>query len=86
MEQSSIGQAGRAGVFTIDYEQGIVNQHEEIFWMGKNTGVIQLEGTKTYRFRDRKWNGKKDCALSIRDDKELYEAILQEVKKLDDKK
>lgn len=86
MEQSSIGQAGRAGVFTMDYNDGIINQHEEVFWLGKNTGVIQLEGTKTYKFRDKKWNGKKDCALAIKDDKELYDAILQEVKRLDDKK
>lgn len=86
MEESSIGSAGRAGVFTMDYEKGIINQHEEVFWLGKNTGVIQLEGTKTYRFRDKKWNGKKECALAIRDDKELYEAILQEVKNLDGKK
>ena len=40
MEQSSIGQAGRAGVFTLSYDNGIINQHEEIFWLGKNLGII----------------------------------------------
>lgn len=84
MEASSIGQSGRAGVFTLSYDQGIINQHEEIFWLGKNTGVIQMEGTKTYKFGDQKWNGKKECALAIRDSAELGAAILAAVKKLDE--
>jgi hypothetical protein len=85
MEQSSLGPPGRAGVFTMDYHKGIVNQHEEIFWLGKNTGVIQLEGTKTYKFEKEKYNGKKECALAIRDNPKLAKAILEQVKKLDKK-
>lgn len=83
MEASSIGQAGRAGVFTLDYKNGIINQHEEIFWLGKNTGIIGLEGNKTYTFGKEKFNGKKECALAIRDDKEMAKAILFGVKQLD---
>jgi hypothetical protein len=86
MEASSIGQAGRAGVFTLDYKEGIVNQHEEIFWLGKNTGVIGLEGNKNYSFGKEKFNGKKECALAIRDDKELAKAILFGVRQLDGSK
>lgn len=85
MEQSSIGQAGRSGVFFMDYEKGITMVHEEIFWLGKNTGVIKLEGTKTYTFGNRKFNGKKECALAIRDDGQLAAEILAEVRKLDEK-
>lgn len=83
LEASSIGQAGRAGVFTMDYSEGIINQHEEIFFLGKNTGVIKLEGTRNYSFKDKKWGSKKDCALAIRDDVKLAKEILEEVRKLD---
>lgn len=83
MEGSSIGQAGRAGVFTLSFDDGIVNQHEEIFHLGKNTGILQMEGNKTYIFGKEKFNGKKECALAIRDDKELAKAILFGVKQLD---
>lgn len=85
MEQSSIGQAGRAGIFTIDYGSGIVNQHEEIFWLAKNSGVLATENNRTYTFGNNKFNGKKEAALAIRDNPELAAAILDEVKKLDSK-
>lgn len=83
-EQSSIGPQGRSGVFTMDYEKGIVNQHEEIFFMAKNVGIIKLEG-RTYTFGDQKWVGKKECALAIRDNPKLAKEILDQVKQLDAK-
>jgi hypothetical protein len=84
MEQSSIGQAGRAGVFTLSYDNGIVNQHEEIFWLAKNTGILKTENNRTYFFEDHKFNGKKEAALAIRDDQELAQRVLAAVKKLDE--
>lgn len=83
-EASSIGQSGRSGVFTIEYDTGIINQHEELFWLGKNTGVIGLEG-RTYVFGEHRHVGKKEFALAIRDNPELADAILKEIKKLDNK-
>lgn len=83
-EANSIGPQGRAGVFTLDYVKGIINQHEEIFFLAKNVGVIKLEG-RTYSFGKEKWVGKKECALAIRDNPELAKSILDEVKKLDSK-
>lgn len=85
MEANSVGPAGRAGVFTLSYDQGIINQHEEIFWLGKNTGVIATPNNRTYNFGGQSFNGKKECALAIRDNKELADAILEEVRKLDQK-
>lgn len=85
MEQSSIGQAGRAGVFTLSYDQGIIHQHEEIFWLGKNLGVITTPNNRTYNFGGQSFNGKKETAMAIRDNPELAEAILKEVRKLDEK-
>jgi hypothetical protein len=83
MEGNSVGQAGRAGVFTLNYKQGIINQHEEIFWLGKNTGIIKLEGQKTYIFGKEQFNGKKECAQAIKEDQELAKAIMFCVKGLD---
>ncbi len=85
MEQSSIGQAGRAGVFTLSYDQGIINQHEEIFWLGKNLNIITTPNNRTYNFDGKSWNGKKETALAIKDDPKLAAAILEEVRKLDSK-
>lgn len=83
MEGNSIGQAGRAGVFTLDYRQGIINQHEEIFWLGKNCGIIEMEGNKTYIIGKERFNGKKECAEAIKSDSELGKAILFGVRQLD---
>lgn len=85
MEESSIGPAGRSGVFTLSPTLGIINSYEEIFWLGKNTGVISTPNNRTYYFGDQSWNGKKEMAFAIRDNPELGEAILEEVRKLDDK-
>lgn len=81
-EANSIGPAGRSGVFTMDYEKGIINTHEEVFFLGKNTGVIKLQG-QTYSFADQSARGQAAFATLIRDNPKLYEAILEEVKKLD---
>ena len=85
MEQSSIGHAGRAGVFTLSYDEGIVNQHEEIFWLGKNLGIITTPNNRTYNFGGKSFNGKKECALAIKDNPELAAAVIAEIKKLDAK-
>lgn len=85
MEQSSIGQAGRAGVFTLSYDNGIINQHEEIFWLGKNAGIITTTNNRTYTFDGKNYNGKGQTAQAIKDDPAMAKAILDAVKKLDDK-
>lgn len=85
MEASSIGQAGRAGVFTLSYNEGIINQHEEIFWLGKNLGIITTPNNRTYNFGTQSFNGKTQTADAIKDDPALAEAILSAVRKLDDK-
>lgn len=85
-EASSLGSAGRSGVFTLSYDKGIINQHEEIFWLGKNTGVIKTESNnRIYVYDGKKYTGKKEMALAIRDDKKLANSILSEVIQLDEK-
>jgi hypothetical protein len=84
MEASSLGPQGRSGVFTMDYEKGIINQHEEIFFLGKSCGIITTPNNRTYNYGGKSYNGKKEMALAIRDDQKLASAILEEIKKLDE--
>lgn len=81
MDQSSIGTPGRSAMITLDYSRGIVNQHEEVFLLGYNTGVIKREGVSNYVFGDLKVNGKANFAKKIKEDEKLYSAILEEIKK-----
>jgi hypothetical protein len=83
-EANSIGPQGRSGVFTMDYQKGIINQHEEIFFLGKGTGVIKLQG-QTYSFGNHAVRGQSAFANLIKDNPDLAKAILEEVRKLDEK-
>lgn len=83
MEQSSIGTAGRAGVTTVDYRHGFINQHEEVFELGKNTNIIKNLGAGSYEVYGEKIRGKAEVARRIKEDKDLYNRILEDVKKLD---
>ncbi len=85
MEASSIGQAGRAGVFTLSYDQGIINQHEEIFHLAKNLGILESPNNRTYTFEGQSFNGKNQAAEAIRDNPELAAKILAAVIALDNK-
>lgn len=81
-EANSIGPQGRSAVFTMDYKKGIINQHEEVFFLGKNTGVIKLQG-QTYSYGNHSVRGQAAFANLIKENQELYDAILADVKKLD---
>lgn len=84
MEASSLGPQGRSGVFTMDYDKGIINQHEEIFFLGKDLGVIKTESNnRVFVYGGQKWVGKKEMAFAIRDDKDLADKILADIRQLD---
>lgn len=83
MEQNSVGQAGRAAKITLDYKKGLINQHEEIFELGVNTGVIERPNNVTYVYEGENYKGKKAMALAIKEDEAMAERILNQVKMLD---
>lgn len=85
MDQSSLGTSGRAARITIDYDKGIINQHEELFYLGYNTGVIKREGTSKYVYKDVTVVGKANFAQAIADNQELAAAILKDVMAVDGK-
>jgi len=83
MEQNSVGTAGRSAKITLDYKKGFINQHEEIFELGINTGVIGRPNNRTYEFEGQVYDGKNAMAEAIKKDPTLANAILLQVKMTD---
>jgi recombination protein RecA len=83
MEQNSVGQAGRTARVTIDYKDGFINQHEEIFELGVNAGVIDRPNNVTYIYEGQSYKGKKAMAAAIAEDEALGLRILDQVKMQD---
>ena len=83
MEASSVGTAGRAAKLTVDYKKGFINQHEEIFELGSNSGVIERPNNVTYVYQGVNYKGKKAMANAIKESPELGAQILEEVRLLD---
>ena len=82
MQDSSMGPKGRSGEFTIDYEKGIVNTHEEVFRLGLNWGVIEKQNARTYTFDGNTWTSKKDV-LDAMVDVGMQEKVLKKLHELD---
>lgn len=83
MEQNSVGQAGRTAKITLDYKKGFINQHEEIFELGSNTGIIERPNNVTYIYEGVSYKGKKAMAQAIKDDPELAQRIVDQVMMMD---
>jgi RecA/RadA recombinase len=83
LKDSSMGPKGRCGEFTFDYAKGIINTHEEVFLLGVNRKVIDHPNNSAYEFKGRKWTGKQSMLQAIKDDSELRNGILQELKERD---
>ncbi len=83
MEASSMGPAGRTGSFTLNYHTGITATEEEVFLLGVNRGVIGHPNNTRYEYGERYWVGKEAMLTALRDDKELSESILTELRRRD---
>jgi hypothetical protein len=83
MKDSSLGPKGRAGEFTLDYDKGIINTHEEVFLLGVGRNVIEKPNNLSYAFGERKWVGKPAMLEALRSEKELQDTILTELRRRD---
>jgi recombination protein RecA len=83
MAGSTMGPKNRVAEFTINYKQGFVNQHEEVFELGVGSGAIEKPTTMSYSFGDRKWTGAKNMMQALKDEPDLCANVLQEVKRRD---
>lgn len=80
MVDASFGPKGRSGLFTFDYHRGIVNTHEEIFSLGVNRNIIDRPNLQMYAFGGKEWRGKPAMLEALRNDPELAQAVLKELK------
>lgn len=78
MKDSSCGPKGRVAEFTLGHNSGLVNTWEEVFTLGKNRGIITLEGS-TYSFRDKSWRGKEKLWDELKTNQELCDQIVEEL-------
>jgi RecA/RadA recombinase len=83
MKDSSMGPKGRVGEFTIEYDKGIVNVHEEVFLLGVNRNIIEHPNNVMYAFGGKEWKGKKAMLDELRSNVELQNAILKELRARD---
>jgi len=80
---SSIGPKGRQAEFTLDYNKGIVNVHEEVYRLGMARGIITKPNNVMHEFEGLQWKGKEAMLTALRDDKQLQMKILTELKTRD---
>lgn len=83
MKKSSLGPKLRVGEFTLDYDKGLINLHEELFLLGVNRNIIRHPSNTMYEFGDRKWAGKVAMLDALAADSELRDAVLAELKRRD---
>jgi RecA/RadA recombinase len=83
MKKSSLGPKMRTGEFTLDYNRGIINTHEEVFLLGVNRNVIEKPNNLTFTFGEKKWAGKPAMLDALKNDQDLQEKILEEIRRRD---
>ena len=76
MQKSSVGPANRQGAFTVDYKNGIINQHEEVFNLGVKWGIIGHPTMTTYTINEEKFVGKPACLAALEKKPDLQRLIL----------
>jgi RecA/RadA recombinase len=79
VEESSFGFAGRTAEFTLDYNQGITNQYEEIFTLAVNAKIIERPNNLTYKYGDNTYRGLPGILSALKDNVDLQKEILQKV-------
>ena len=79
MNDSSLGPKGRVGEFTFSYQKGIINQHEEVFRLGVNRGLITKPNNMTYEYKGVKWVGKATALAALKNSVDMQEAIVSEL-------
>lgn len=90
MKKSSCGPAGRAGEFTFDYYNGIINIHEEAFLLGTGQGVVLRPNNMTYvvpefptKGEQFSIKGKDNFLQALRENTPLCTEILKRVRMID---
>jgi hypothetical protein len=73
---NTLGPANRVSETTFDYTKGFINQHEEIFRLGKNWGCIERVNAQTYKIASEEFRGKPAILTALAERKDLQQIIL----------
>ena len=76
MQGNTLGPANRVAEATFDYQKGFVNQHEELFRLGKNWGVIGRISSVIYKIGNEEFRGKPATLQAIASRKDLQQIIM----------
>lgn len=76
MTGNTVGPANRVAEATFDYNKGFINQHEEIFKLGRNWGVIERVNAQTYKIGSEEFRGKPAILAGIAARKDLQQVVL----------
>jgi hypothetical protein len=76
MQDSTVGQAGRVGEFTVSQEHGFVNTHEEVFRLGVGQNII-TRNAMTYCVGKDRFVGKAACLEALKTNPSLQEYVIK---------
>lgn len=83
MIRASMGPKNRVAEFTVDYRNGIIHTHEEVWALGCGTGAVERPTVQSYTFGDREWRGKPSFMEALKTEPDLCAKILEEVHRRD---
>lgn len=89
MTSSSAGPKNRQIYYRLDYQRGIVGQHEEVFTLACNRGIIQRPTNTAYvvpnypEGKDSKYIGKAATVTAIERDENLFSQLVQRLRAQD---
>lgn len=83
MIDSTLGPKERTGEFTLHYDFGPYNIHEEVFKLGTGYNIIEKPNQVTYKYADKEWRGKPAILEGLKQDPNLCQAIIDELRRRD---
>lgn len=90
MKGNSTGVAGRVGQFTLDYNTGLINRHEEAFLLGVGQGVVLRPNQVSYvvpnyptKGEQMSFKGKDNFIHALRENTPLQSEVLKRVRLVD---
>jgi hypothetical protein len=86
MKDSTMGPKGRRGQFTFSYDQGIINQYEEIYLLGSNRGIITSPSVAYYEipgYPQPPIHGEAKFVTWFRTDPAAQDFVLKELRRQD---
>ena len=76
MGGNTLGPANRQAEATFDYVKGFINQHEEVFKLGKNWGIIERPNKLTYKIGSEEFTGKPATLNALATRPDLQKIVL----------